>query len=148
MEATEKQKEAEAVVAAAEDAAEKDRAALQQKHAQEAAEVAAKVEAAERRKSELAAPAQTDADPSSAPMQKPALLSAEVLGGVMQALKEVTLARTAANVATQAVTAAAIPGSRLLMFPDMGHNLPEPRQDEMVAAIVRNTLRSSVGDGV
>lgn len=45
-------------------------------------------------------------------------------------------------------TAAAIPGSRLLMFPDMGHNLPEPRQDEMVAAIVRNTLRSSVGDGV
>ena len=45
-------------------------------------------------------------------------------------------------------TAAVIPGSRLLMFPDMGHNLPEPRQDEMVAAIVRNTLRSSVGDGV
>ena len=38
-------------------------------------------------------------------------------------------------------TAAAIPGSRLLMFPDMGHNLPEPRQDEMVSAIVKNTLR-------
>ncbi|MEM9463729.1 MAG: alpha/beta fold hydrolase [Actinomycetota bacterium] len=40
-------------------------------------------------------------------------------------------------------TAAAVPGSRLLMFPDMGHNLPEPRQDEMVAAIVANTLRGS-----
>ncbi len=39
-------------------------------------------------------------------------------------------------------TAAAVPGSRLLMFPDMGHNLPEPRQDEMVAAIVANTLRA------
>ena len=45
-------------------------------------------------------------------------------------------------------TAAAIPGSRLLMFPDMGHNLPEPRQDEMVAAIAHNTSRSSAGDGV
>ena len=41
-------------------------------------------------------------------------------------------------------TAAAIPGSRLLMFPDMGHNLPEARQDEMVAAIVANTLRDAV----
>ncbi len=40
-------------------------------------------------------------------------------------------------------TAAAVPDSRLLMFPDMGHNLPEPRQDEMVAAIVANTLRAS-----
>jgi pimeloyl-ACP methyl ester carboxylesterase len=40
-------------------------------------------------------------------------------------------------------TAAAVAGSRLLMFPDMGHNLPEPRQDEMVAAIVANTLRAS-----
>lgn len=40
-------------------------------------------------------------------------------------------------------TAAAVPGSRLLMFPDMGHNLPEARQDEMVAAIVANTLRAT-----
>ncbi|MEM9517819.1 MAG: alpha/beta fold hydrolase [Actinomycetota bacterium] len=40
-------------------------------------------------------------------------------------------------------TAAAVPGARLLMFPDMGHNLPEPRQDEMVAAIVANTLRAA-----
>ncbi|MEM8705440.1 MAG: alpha/beta hydrolase, partial [Actinomycetota bacterium] len=45
-------------------------------------------------------------------------------------------------------TAAAVPGCRLLMFPDMGHNLPEPRQDEMVAAIVRNTLRASTGVSV
>ena len=40
-------------------------------------------------------------------------------------------------------TAAAVAGSRLLMFPDMGHNLPEPRQDEMVAAIVANTGRGA-----
>ena len=45
-------------------------------------------------------------------------------------------------------TAAAVPGARLLMFPDMGHNIPEPRQDEMVAAIVRNTLRASTGVSV
>jgi pimeloyl-ACP methyl ester carboxylesterase len=35
-------------------------------------------------------------------------------------------------------TAAAIPGSRLLMFPDMGHDVPEPRQQEIVDAIRRN----------
>lgn len=35
-------------------------------------------------------------------------------------------------------TAAAIPNSTLLMFPDMGHDLPEPRWDDMVAAIRRN----------
>ena len=32
-------------------------------------------------------------------------------------------------------TATAIPGSRLLMFPDMGHDLPEPRREEIVKAI-------------
>ncbi len=35
-------------------------------------------------------------------------------------------------------TAAAIPGSRLLMFPDMGHDLPQPRHQEIVDAIRRN----------
>jgi pimeloyl-ACP methyl ester carboxylesterase len=39
-------------------------------------------------------------------------------------------------------TAAAIPGSRLLMFPDMGHDLPEPRHAEMVDAIRRNADRA------
>ena len=39
-------------------------------------------------------------------------------------------------------TAAAVPGSRLLMFPDMGHDLPEPRWEEMRDAIVANTRRA------
>jgi pimeloyl-ACP methyl ester carboxylesterase len=39
-------------------------------------------------------------------------------------------------------TAAAIPGSRLLMFPDMGHDMPEPRQQEIVDAIRRNADRA------
>ena len=38
-------------------------------------------------------------------------------------------------------TARAIPGSRLLMFPDMGHDLPRPRWGEMIEAIVRNAER-------
>jgi len=38
-------------------------------------------------------------------------------------------------------TAKAIPGSRLLMFPDMGHDLPRPRWDEMIEAIVANLRR-------
>lgn len=40
-------------------------------------------------------------------------------------------------------TAEAIPRSRLLMFPDMGHDLPAPRLDEMVEAIEINTRRAS-----
>ncbi|MFT4867216.1 MAG: pimeloyl-ACP methyl ester carboxylesterase, partial [Ilumatobacter sp.] len=36
-------------------------------------------------------------------------------------------------------TARAVPKSRLLMFPDMGHDLPVPRHAEIVAAIKRNT---------
>jgi pimeloyl-ACP methyl ester carboxylesterase len=35
-------------------------------------------------------------------------------------------------------TAAAVPNSTLLMFPDMGHDLPAPRWTEMVGAIRRN----------
>ena len=35
-------------------------------------------------------------------------------------------------------TAKAVPESTLLMFPDMGHDLPEPRWDDMVGAIRRN----------
>lgn len=38
-------------------------------------------------------------------------------------------------------TAAAIPGSRLLMFPGMGHDLPATRHTEMIEAIVRNSKR-------
>lgn len=38
-------------------------------------------------------------------------------------------------------TSRAVPGSRLLMFPDMGHDLPSTRTDEMVDAIVANFAR-------
>lgn len=40
-------------------------------------------------------------------------------------------------------TARAIPGSRLLMFPDMGHDLPASRLEEIVDAIVANTRRAA-----
>jgi pimeloyl-ACP methyl ester carboxylesterase len=40
-------------------------------------------------------------------------------------------------------TARAIPGSRLLMFPDMGHDLPRPRWDEIIEAIHVNIRRAS-----
>lgn len=39
-------------------------------------------------------------------------------------------------------TANAIPGSRLLMFGDMGHDLPRPRWPEMVAATLQNIRRA------
>ena len=38
-------------------------------------------------------------------------------------------------------TARAVPGSRLLMFPDMAHDLPRPRWGEIVEAIVQNAER-------
>ena len=40
-------------------------------------------------------------------------------------------------------TAQAVPGSRLLMFPDMGHDLPGPRRAEIVEAIVQNARRAA-----
>ncbi|MEM7285512.1 MAG: alpha/beta hydrolase [Actinomycetota bacterium] len=39
-------------------------------------------------------------------------------------------------------TAHAIPGARLLSFPDMGHDIPQPRLDEIRDAIVLNTRRA------
>jgi pimeloyl-ACP methyl ester carboxylesterase len=41
-------------------------------------------------------------------------------------------------------TARAIPGSRLVMFPDMAHDLPRPRWDEVVDEIVANTRRAPI----
>ena len=38
-------------------------------------------------------------------------------------------------------TARAVPGSRLLMFPDMGHDLPRNRWDEVIDAITTNAAR-------
>ncbi len=40
-------------------------------------------------------------------------------------------------------TASAVRGSRLLVFPDMGHDLPGPRRQEIAAAIVHNAERAS-----
>lgn len=40
-------------------------------------------------------------------------------------------------------TARAIPGSRLLMFPEMGHDLPRRRREEMAEAITQNARRAS-----
>ena len=39
-------------------------------------------------------------------------------------------------------TAKAVPGSRLVMYPDMGHDLPRPRWTEMISAIRRNAERA------
>ncbi len=41
-------------------------------------------------------------------------------------------------------TARAIPGSRLVMYPDMGHDLPISRWDELVDEIRRNTQRAGL----
>ena len=43
-------------------------------------------------------------------------------------------------------TAAAVPNSRLVMYPDMGHDLPAPRLAEMVEEIRRNADRSGAGE--
>jgi pimeloyl-ACP methyl ester carboxylesterase len=45
-------------------------------------------------------------------------------------------------------TALAIPGSRLVMYPDMGHDLPLPRWDEIIDEIVENTRRAGPDGGV
>jgi pimeloyl-ACP methyl ester carboxylesterase len=39
-------------------------------------------------------------------------------------------------------TAKAVPGSRLVMYPDMAHDLPRPRWDEIIEEIVINTRRA------
>ncbi len=41
-------------------------------------------------------------------------------------------------------TAKAVPGSRLVMFPDMAHDLPRSRWQELVDAITTNAARSGV----
>jgi pimeloyl-ACP methyl ester carboxylesterase len=41
-------------------------------------------------------------------------------------------------------TARAIPGSRLVMYPDMGHDLPRARWRELIAEIRRNADRAAV----
>ena len=45
-------------------------------------------------------------------------------------------------------TACAIPGARLVMYPDMGHDLPRPRIEEIIDEIVENTRRAGPDGGV
>ena len=41
-------------------------------------------------------------------------------------------------------TARAVPGSRLIAFPDMAHDLPSPRRAEIVEEITRNAERAAL----
>ncbi len=43
-------------------------------------------------------------------------------------------------------TAESVPGSRLLMFPEMAHDLPRSRWSELVDAVVTNAARAAVPD--
>jgi pimeloyl-ACP methyl ester carboxylesterase len=43
-------------------------------------------------------------------------------------------------------TAKAIPGAKLVMYPDMGHDLPLPRWDDIIGEIADNARRASSGD--
>jgi pimeloyl-ACP methyl ester carboxylesterase len=48
-------------------------------------------------------------------------------------------------------TAKAIPNARLVMYPDMGHDLPRPRWDDIIGEIVATARRAeggSAGDRV
>jgi pimeloyl-ACP methyl ester carboxylesterase len=42
-------------------------------------------------------------------------------------------------------TAQAIPGAKLVMYPDMGHDLPEPRSEDIIDEIVANARRAAPG---
>jgi pimeloyl-ACP methyl ester carboxylesterase len=41
-------------------------------------------------------------------------------------------------------TVRAVPGARLVMFPDMGHDMPRPRWDEIVEGIAANARRGGI----
>ena len=71
------------------------------------------------------------------PDRTPALGSVTAPTLVVHGLLD-TLVKPSGGVAT----ARAVPGSRLVMYPDMGHDLPRPRWAEMIAAIRRNADRA------
>ena len=41
-------------------------------------------------------------------------------------------------------TAEAIPGAKLVMYPDMGHDLPVPRWEDIIDEITDNARRAAV----
>jgi pimeloyl-ACP methyl ester carboxylesterase len=73
------------------------------------------------------------------PDRTSALRSVKVPTLVVHGLED-TLVAPSGGIAT----AKAVPGARLLMFPDMGHNLPKARWEETIGAIVANTRRAAV----
>lgn len=73
------------------------------------------------------------------PDRTEALASVRVPTLVIHGLED-TLVAPSGGIAT----AEAIHGSRLLMFPDMGHNLPRARWSEVLDAVVANTQRTLV----
>ena len=74
----------------------------------------------------------------SSPDRTPALNRLDVPALVVHGLQD-PLVMPSGGIAT----AKAIPGARLLMFPDMGHNLPNHRWDEMFDAIEANARRAA-----
>lgn len=72
------------------------------------------------------------------PDRTPGLANVSVPTLVVHGLLD-TLVKPSGGIAT----AAAVPGARLLMFPDMGHDLPRPRWSEIVEAIRRNADRAA-----
>ncbi len=71
------------------------------------------------------------------PDRTPGLRRIDVPSLVIHGLSD-PLVRPSGGIAT----ARAIPGSRLLMFPEMGHDMPPPRWPEMVSAIGQNASRA------
>ena len=73
----------------------------------------------------------------------PALQELDVPTLVIHGLVD-TLVKPSGGIAT----AEAIPGSRLLMFNDMGHDLPTARHAEIAEAVVRNAERAGAALGM
>jgi pimeloyl-ACP methyl ester carboxylesterase len=102
------------------------------------AEVRAMIAASVARSFRPAGTARQTAAIMASPDRTPGLRRLDVPALVIHGLVD-PLVRLSGGVAT----AAAIPGSRLLVFNDMGHDLPRTRWDEMAEAIARNAARAA-----
>ena len=72
------------------------------------------------------------------PDRTPALREVQVPTLVVHGLRD-QLVMPSGGIAT----ARAVPGSRLIVFPDMAHDLPGPRRAEIVQEIARNAARAT-----
>ncbi|MFP5487406.1 MAG: alpha/beta fold hydrolase [Acidimicrobiia bacterium] len=102
------------------------------------AEARAMIEASVARSFRPAGVARQTAAIMASPDRTPGLRRLRVPALVVHGLVD-PLVRPSGGIAT----AAAIPGSRLLMFNDMGHDIPRTRWDEMADAIARNAARAA-----